>query len=413
MADRTYAETLDFLFSHLPIYQRQGPAALKPSLDNIRALCSELGNPQDTYPTLHIAGTNGKGSTCHMLASILQEAGYKVGLHTSPHLIDFRERIKVNGKMCAKEFVVKFVADHRDLFSTLSPSFFEMACAMTFEYFRQEEVDIAVIETGLGGRLDSTNILKPEVAVITHIGLDHQHLLGDTKEQIAGEKAGIIKANTPAVIGEDDPELRSVFADAADRVGAFLEFVAHEEDVPYDLELKGKHQARNARTAIATLKSLAARGFEVSEEHIKRGLNRVVQNTNLLGRWQQLQHAPLVICDISHNEDGIKETLMLLDDREFETLRVVFGAVEDKDLENVLKLMPVQASYYFCQASIPRAMKSSTLSEMGVSLGFQGSDYGSVENAYQTALKDSKDNDLVLVTGSAFVVAEVLEIVSS
>lgn len=404
----SYAETIDYLFSQLPYYQRIGPAALKPNLNNIIRLCDALGNPQNTFSTVHVAGTNGKGSTCHMLAAILQSAGYKTGLHTSPHLKDFRERIRINGQMCPEEFVVAFVSEYRPLFEQIKPSFFEMSVAMTFQYFANEGVEIAVIETGLGGRLDSTNILQPDVCVITNIGLDHVQFLGNSLREIAGEKAGIIKQNTPVVVGHKIPETAEVFALKSAQMDAPLIWVDHSSKLEYLLDLQGKHQEQNAKSAIATVEQLRSKGWKIADAHLQAGLANVVQLTGLQGRWQIIGNKPLIVCDVGHNEDGIKEVVKMIAQTPHDNLHFVFGAVNDKDVDSVMALLPTQAAYYFCRAPLPRSLDPDILLRKGSDFGLNGSSWPDPRSALSAAKASASPEDLIVVGGSTFVVAEVL-----
>lgn len=405
----TYEEALDYMYSQLPMFHRVGPAAYKPSLDNTIALCNALGNPERTLRCVHVAGTNGKGSTSHLIASALQEAGYKVGLYTSPHLKDFRERIRIGGHMIPHERVVYFVEHFKHTWENIQPSFFEMTFGMCLWHFVHEEVDIAVIETGLGGRLDSTNVVHPEVSVITNIGFDHMNLLGDTLEKIAGEKAGIIKSHRPVVVGEMLPEAQRVMEQKAALEGAPVYFASHlADEVPYT-PLSGWYQKQNTKTAYTALRVLSKYSpFQVNEDEIAKGFAHVIENTSLQGRWQVLQQNPLSIADVAHNEDGINVIMKQLASMTYAHLHFVLGMVADKDVERVLKLLPTDATYYFCKADIPRGMAAEELCEKAANFGLQGKAYTTVKAAYQAALASAKTNDLVFTGGSVFTVAEVL-----
>ncbi len=403
-----YKQTLDWLFSQLPMYQRDGKIAYKANLDNTIALDNHLGAPHKNYPTIHIAGTNGKGSTCHMLASILQEAGYKVGLYTSPHLKDFRERIKINGEPCSKEFVTSFIEEHKSFFENHQLSFFEMTVGMAFQYFKEEQVDIAVIETGLGGRLDSTNIITPIITGITNIDYDHTAILGKTLVKIAREKAGIIKQGIPVVIGERRGFLKSRFRESAINKNAPLQFIDHrKKSLPTDL--KGNYQKANALMAVQIIATLnLERTFKVSDTQIKTGLLNVVRNTNLRGRYEVLQTAPKVVCDTAHNKAGIKLLMSQIRNESFNKLHIVMGVVSDKEVNEVLKLMPSEAIYYISKPDIPRGMDAQILSDFMTARKFAHSVFPSIQLAFQNAKNNASINDLVLVTGSTFVVAEVI-----
>jgi dihydrofolate synthase/folylpolyglutamate synthase len=426
-----YKETLEYLFARLPMFQRIGSAAYKADLNNTIALCRMLDNPEKKFRSVHIAGTNGKGSTSHMLASILQEAGYKTALYTSPHLKDFRERIRINGEMIPRENVIEFVKKYRDEFEKIEPSFFELTVGMAFEYFAEEQVDIAVIETGLGGRLDSTNVIIPELSVITNISKDHVALLGDTIEKIAVEKAGIIKTGVAVVIGERQEGSEKVFLQKAESEHAEILFADQNyslNDIRYnsstlqadvfkgsklflkDLEcgLKGIYQQKNIVTVLASMEQLQLKGFEISEKDIRSGIRKVVENTGLLGRWQRISEKPLVIADTGHNEAGISEVLKQISATPHEKLHFVLGMVNDKDIATILNMLPKDAQYYFCKAKIPRALDASVLAEQAASAGLKGEICHSVPEALQAAKNNAKDNDLVFVGGSTFTVAEVV-----
>ncbi len=423
-----YSQTLDFLFSQLPMFQRQGAAAYKANLNNTIALCTMLKNPQNDFPSIHIAGTNGKGSTANMIASVFQEAGYKTGLYTSPHLIDFRERIRVNGEMIPKANVVDFIDDYREKFIDIEPSFFELTFAMAIDYFRNENIDIAIMETGMGGRLDSTNVVNSILSVITNIGLDHTQFLGSTLKEIAAEKAGIIKESINVVIGEYQNEIADIFRDFALKRNANIQWanerievlqnndihiVKIDNKVTFELDfpIKANYQINNLRTAIASLICLQQE-WKIDNKIIKSGLENILYNTKFAGRWQQISDNPNVIVDTGHNVEGLTYTMKQLTDLEFNTLHFVLGMVNDKDIDRVLKLLPSTANYYFCQAKIPRAMDKDYLFNKAKNIGLKGKVYDSVKEAYKTARQNSKNNDLIFIGGSTFIVAEVLELVS-
>lgn len=403
-----YQETLDWMFSQLPMYQRQGKTAFKKDLTNTLALSNHLHNPEKKFKTIHVAGTNGKGSTSHMLASILQEAGYKVGLYTSPHLKDFRERIKINGEPIQEIDVVNFIEDNQSFLEAQKLSFFEMTVGLAFDCFANKEVDIAVIEVGLGGRLDSTNIITPIVSVITNIGLDHTQFLGETLPEIAFEKGGIIKSNIPVVIGEYQNETFSVFKEIANDKKAPLFLAKNENNIQFETDLKGNYQIKNVKTAVQTVCVLKDEGLIISEENIKNGLLNVVKNTGLLGRWQILRQNPKVVCDTGHNAEGLTYIFEQLKNESFEKLHIVFGVVNDKDLDSVLPLFPKNASYYFCKPNIPRGLDGNELKIKAEKYGLNGNVHSSVEMAYSCALKSANTSDLVFIGGSTFVVAEVI-----
>lgn len=402
----TYEETLDWLFTQLPMYQRKGAIAFKGKLDNILELSEYLGHPEKKFKSIHVGGTNGKGSCSHMLASILQEAGYKVGLYTSPHLKDFRERIKINGEMVGKGFVTGFITQHKPFFDHHQLSFFEMTVGMAFQYFADEEVDIAIVEVGLGGRLDSTNIIQPEVSLITNIGHDHMDILGNTLEKIAMEKAGIIKRDVPVVISERQAETEMIFKLIAHQRKADIIF-SNDLAIPeYKTDLLGFYQQKNIKGVVACLQQL--NGFDITREDIKSGLQNVVGNTSLLGRWQELKKAPKVICDTAHNEEGLKIVLAQLEGQEFEQLHLVLGFVNDKNISDLLALFPKESSYYFVQPNVPRGMEASKLAQFGKELGLKGKKYDSVQKGLDKAISKAKPRDLIYVGGSTFVVAEVV-----
>lgn len=430
-----YEQTLDYLYSQLPMFQRIGSAAYKDNLDNTIAICKLLGNPENKFKAIHVAGTNGKGSTSHMLASVLQSAGYKTGLYTSPHLKDFRERIKINGEMIPQQYVVDFVAKYKSDFEQIKPSFFEMTVGLAFDYFVKEQVDIAIIEVGLGGRLDSTNVITPELSVITNISFDHMALLGNTLEKIAVEKAGIIKHGIPVVIGETQPETEQVFIQKAKQehaplcfadkeykvlninqlAGGKLELVMDIQAMDYthiyntiQSELLGLYQQKNIPTVICAIELLIKKGYTINEEALRAGIKNVIKNTGLLGRWQILAQQPLVIADTGHNEAGIKEVVNQINQTPHTKLHFVLGMVNDKDISTVLSLLPKTAYYYFCKANIPRALNAEELAQKATEFGLQGEICESVSGALQKAKDNAQVSDLVFVGGSTFTVAEVV-----
>ncbi|WP_339918390.1 folylpolyglutamate synthase/dihydrofolate synthase family protein [Yeosuana marina] len=404
----TYQDTLNWMFSQLPMYQRQGKTAFKNDLSNTLKLAEYLNFPEQHFKSIHVAGTNGKGSTSHMLASVLMEAGYKVGLYTSPHLKDFRERIKINGKPVSKQFVINFIKRNKVFFENQSLSFFEMTVGMAFDYFSNQQIDIAVIEVGLGGRLDSTNIITPEVSVITNIGLDHTQFLGDTLEKIAFEKAGIIKPKVPVVIGETQTETTPVFRDVAKKNASKITFADQEVTDVFKSDLQGSYQSKNIITVLQTIKELQQKGYKISKKQIQDGLLHVVKNTGLLGRWQQIHSNPKVICDTAHNKDGLTYVMKQVSEEDFETLHIVFGVVNDKDLVSIMHLLPKKAIYYFCKPNIPRGLEAHILKDDMNTYGFQGDAYHSVNEAYKEALSRANTNDFIFVGGSTFVVAEII-----
>jgi dihydrofolate synthase / folylpolyglutamate synthase len=405
----TYPETLDWMFSQLPMYQKQGASAYKEDLTNTILLANHLQNPEKDIKTIHVAGTNGKGSTSHFLASILQEAGYKTGLYTSPHLKDFRERIKINGEDISEDFVVEFIASNKSFFEENQLSFFEMTVGLAFDYFRQEKVDIAIIEVGLGGRLDSTNIISPLLSVITNIGLDHVQFLGNTIEKIAFEKAGIIKPKTPVVIGEYTPETKPVFEKKANETQSEIFFASDLIKETYPSVLLGDYQKQNKKTVLQAIRVLQSQDqFIISGENIKNGFWNVVKNTGLQGRWQQLKDAPKVICDTAHNKHGLEIVMKQVQREEFDTLHIVLGVVNDKDLGDILPLFPKNASYYFCRPTIPRGLDAIILQEKASHFELTGKVFNSVTEAYRKALENASESDFIYVGGSTFVVAEIL-----
>ena len=401
----TYKETLAWMYAQLPMYQRVGKTAFKKDLTNSIAFAKELANPEKKFKSIHVGGTNGKGSTSNMLASILQEAGYKVGLYTSPHLKNFTERIRINGKEIPKNKVASFIKKHRIFLENQGLSFFEMTVGMAFDYFANEHVDIAIIEVGLGGRLDSTNIITPEIAVITNIGLDHTQFLGDTLPEIAFEKAGIIKNNIPVVIGEKQVAVTPVFLKKASKMNAPIVF-ASESDENYATDLLGDYQKSNVKTAVSTIQNL--QGFQISRENIAKGLINVVKNTNLKGRWQIVKEVPKVICDTAHNKEGLQIVLNQLQNEIHQNLHIVLGVVTDKKLEEVLPLFPVTATYYFCKPDVPRGLSEKELQLKANSFNLKGEIFPSVKKAFQKALLNANQEDIVYVGGSTFVVAEII-----
>ncbi len=455
-----YQQTLDYLYAQLPMFQRIGSAAYKNNLDNTIAICKLLGNPENKFKSVHIAGTNGKGSTSHLLASILQSAGYKVGLYTSPHLKDFRERIKINGEMIPQQYVVDFVETYKTDFEHIQPSFFEMTVGLAFDYFVSQKTDIALIEVGLGGRLDSTNVIHPELSIITNISFDHTALLGNTLEKIATEKAGIIKPETPVIIGETQTEIKNIFLEKAKLNNTTLIFadeiykavnLKHVNNdklllsmditppAPPDLpegeemeahpnppkgreglrsggaiysnlqsELLGFYQQKNIPTVLCAVELLNEKGFNVSEKNIRDGIKNVVTQTGLLGRWQILSQQPLVIADTGHNEAGIKEVLNQINKTPHQQLHFVLGMVNDKEISTILSLLPKDARYYFCAANIPRALKAEDLGKQAKVAGLTGTIYNSVANALVAAKKNANTTDLVFIGGSTFTVAEIV-----
>ncbi len=404
----TYQDTLDWLFSQLPMYQRVGGAAYKADLSNTWALMDQLNNPQDHFPAVHIAGTNGKGSVSHMIASVLQTAGYKVGLYTSPHLSDFRERIRINGQMIAENEVVDFIQTNREFFLEGKFSFFEMTVGMAFEHFRKHMVDIAVIEVGMGGRLDSTNVVNPEVCAITNIGFDHMRFLGNTLPEIAGEKAGIIKAGVPVVIGEYQEETWPVFKQRANHLNAPLYRADQMKLKALESDLKGSYQEFNKLTALAVLEILNRKDWKIESNDIQQGLLNVVANTGLMGRWQLLGTEPMIICDTAHNKEGLQLVLKQLLNEDFEQLFIVLGTLADKDLDSILPLFPKQAYYYFTTPDIPRALSADNLMDKAEKFGLKGEVVEQVVSALELAKRKANPKDLIFVGGSTFVVAEVL-----
>ena len=428
----TYTQTLEFLFSQLPAYHRIGKAAYKSDLNNTILLDNYFGNPHHNFLSIHVAGTNGKGSVSHMIASVLQEAGYKTGLYTSPHLKDFRERIKVNGAMIPEEEVVAFVEKHRGIIESIKPSFFEMTVAMAFNYFSECKVDVAVIEVGLGGRLDSTNIINPVLSIITNIGHDHMDLLGNTIEKIAEEKAGIIKRKTPVVISETQPETENVFkvkATESDSPVYFADRSFFCELYPYEtlsegrkylirdlstdditkgeIPLPGDYQSKNLQAVFTSFKILNDK-FEISERSLITGIGKTVLNTGLYGRWQILNKTPLTICDTGHNKEGLEYVLEQIKNTQKSVLHIILGFVNDKDLNSVLPLFPTDAKYYFTKASVPRALNEIYLKQEAEKYGLIGDSFADVKTAYEVSRKRAEKSDLIFIGGSTFIVAEVV-----
>ncbi|MBB6131247.1 bifunctional folylpolyglutamate synthase/dihydrofolate synthase [Mucilaginibacter lappiensis] len=433
-----YNETIQYLYTQLPMFTRDGASAFKKDLTNTIELCKRLGNPQHEFKSVHIAGTNGKGSTSHMLAAILQIAGYKTGLYTSPHLKDFRERIRVNGQMISEQTVIDFVAAHRADFEEIAPSFFEMTVALAFDVFAKEKVDLAMIEVGLGGRLDSTNIITPLLSVITNIGWDHMNMLGDTLQLIAGEKAGIIKPGIPVVISETQPETAQIFIDKAKQEGSPITFASevwtieekskvknqksklleievknsildtHHSPLTITLDLTGTYQLKNIKGVLSAVEELRKQGFIITDEHISTALKQVKTLTGLRGRWEVLNIQPLTICDTGHNPDGIQEVVKNIVAVNYQQLHFVIGMVNDKDITKVLALLPTKAIYYFCKPDIPRGLEAESMQQQANIFGLHGNTYPSVKVALMAAQANATDNDLVFVGGSTFVVAEVV-----
>lgn len=426
-----YADTTNWMFNQLPMYQLVGATAYKADLHNTVELLNILDNPQNKFKTIHVAGTNGKGTTSHTLASIFQEHGFKTGLYTSPHLHDYRERIRINGAMIPEQNVIDFVAEHKGQMEKMQLSFFEMATGMAFDYFAKEKVDIAVVEVGMGGRLDCTNVIRPELSIITQISMDHMHFLGDTLEKIAGEKAGIIKANTPVVIGETQTEIEHVFKDKAGECNAPIHFAdkifdcdkVHVESLEYQefdiwknselymeavrYPLLGYYQKKNVTTIMCAIDILKDR-FNITKKEIADGLENVVRNTNLMGRWQIIGKCPLVIADTGHNAGGVKEIVAQLNDMNFNKLHFILGCVNDKDIDGILGLLPHYAEYYFCKADIPRGLDAGILAAKAFKAGLRGNVYESVQHAYNSAINNARPNDVVFVGGSNFTVAEII-----
>ena len=403
----TYQETVNWMFTQLPMYQKHGKTAFKKDLTNTLLLANHLNNPQHKFKSIHVAGTNGKGSSSHMLASVLQEAGYKVGLYTSPHLKDFRERIKINGEEVSKQFVIGFIKRNKDFFKLNPLSFFEMTVGMAFDYFAKQKVDIAIIEVGLGGRLDSTNIIIPEVSLITNIGYDHTQFLGETLPLIASEKAGIIKSNVPVVISETQNETKPVFEKVANKNNSKIYFADQIIKAKYSTDLLGDYQKINIKGVLKTIKILQQKKYKISDLNIKNGLLNVVKNTGLKGRWQILQTKPKIICDTAHNKEGLSITMTQLQKEQFDNLHIVFGVVNDKDLSQVFSLLPKKATFYFCKPDVPRGLDQNILRDQFLGEGFVGESYLSVKEAVDKAISNASDDDVIYIGGSTFVVAEI------
>ncbi|WP_395043331.1 bifunctional folylpolyglutamate synthase/dihydrofolate synthase [Flavobacterium sp.] len=404
-----YQETINWLFTQLPMYQQQGASAYKPNLDNTILLAKHLKNPEIHLKCIHVAGTNGKGSTSHLLASVLQEAGYKVGLYTSPHLKSFRERIKINGEEISEEYICEFVAKNKSFFEKHQLSFFEMTVGLAFEYFVKEKTDINIIEVGLGGRLDSTNIITPLVSVITNIGIDHTQFLGNSLESISFEKAGIIKDNIPVVIGEYTKETKEVFLEKVKKTKSEIYFASELVLETYPSSLLGDYQINNKKTVQQVFKVLEKiQNFNITQENIKNGFLNVITNTGLYGRWQQINSNPKVICDTAHNSHGLKIVLNQIEKEDFETLHIVLGVVNDKDLNEILPLFPKKAKYYFCKPNVLRGLNATILQQKAEDFLLKGKAYNSVSIAYQSALENSNEKDFIFIGGSTFVVAEIL-----
>ncbi len=426
-----YKETLDYMFTQLPMYQREGKAAYKANLDNTIALCNHLNNPQEKFKSIHIAGTNGKGSTAHLIASCFQLAGFKTGLYTSPHLKDYRERIKINGEMIPENKVVHFIHKHKKAFDKIKPSFFEMTVGLAFEYFAKEEVDIAIIEVGMGGRLDSTNVMTPILSVITNIGYDHMQFLGDSLDKIAAEKAEIIKKEVPVIIGQTQPEIENLFIEKAKKEKSQIIFAdqvfeakilskSQSGNLELDIwknndiylenlncPLLGNYQTHNLITAIQVMDFIGNQ-FGISKKIIQEGIEEVIVNTGLKGRWQVLSTNPLTICDTAHNKDGILSIVEQLKQIRYSKLHFVIGMVDDKNISDILNLLPHEATYYFCKANIPRGLNEEKLEQQAHKCGLRGKNYSSVREAYNVATNNAGSNDLVFIGGSTFVVAEIV-----
>lgn len=427
-----YQETIDYLFNVTPLFQNIGKDAYKEGLDNTIILDNHFNNPHKKFRTIHIAGTNGKGSCSHTIAAILQSAGYKTGLYTSPHLIDFSERIKVNGEPIEKEFVIDFVKQNKDFFEPLHPSFFELTTAMAFLYFAEKKVDVAVIEVGLGGRLDCTNIITPDLSIITNISFDHTQFLGNTLKDIAKEKAGIIKEKKPVIIGEYTPETKTVFEDKAKSTNSDIIFaednklingykqtenglLLYKSDKIKDLygELNGLYQVKNTNTILNAIYKLIELGYNIDETNIKNGFRNVCHLTGLMGRWQKLEENPTIICDTGHNIGGMKYIVEQLSKMKYDKLHIIIGMVNDKDINGVISLLPKNAKYYFTQASVKRALPAEQVKEIANNHGLKGEAYCSVEKALTIAKNNAKENDLIFIGGSTFIVADLIVLYKS
>ena len=406
----TYKQTLHYLLEQLPMFQKVGASAYREDLHNIIKLCDILGNPQNGLKYIHVAGTNGKGSVTHITASILQEQGYKVGVFVSPHYVDYRERIKINGKYISKKFVTRFVENNHDKFKSVNASFFEITNAMAFAYFKEKKVDFVVLETGMGGRLDSTNIITPLLSVITNISLDHQQFLGNTLPLIAAEKAGIIKPGVPVVIGETQKETKPVFLKKVRQTKSQIKFADGQKgNSAYKTDLAGSYQKKNIQTALTAIQVLQQTGIKISKKAISKGLKHVTRNTSFIGRWMTISKQPLTIFDSAHNEGGLRELKKAIASTKHQQLHLVYGTVGDKDISTNLSLLPKNARFYFCNANLPRALNATNLQEQAAKFKLKGEVYPSVKKALKQAQKNAAKNDLVLVAGSVFVVAEALQ----
>lgn len=434
-----YSETLHYLYSRLPMFSSQGKAAIKPGLQNTIKFCKELGNPQEKFKSVHVGGTNGKGSTSHMLAAVLQSAGYKTGLYTSPHLRDFRERIRIDGEMITEKEVIQFVEDHQQYIEELEPSFFEVTIAMAFEHFAINHIDIAIIEVGLGGRLDSTNVIHPELCVISNIGYDHMDILGNSLNEIAAEKAGIIKLGVPLIISQRQNEVEGIFINRALEMHSDHTFASDEWEIfrsstqnssteflkleirqkintiapifnfdSLELDLTGSYQLKNLAGVLSAIKRLRIKGYQIDDLDVISALKEVKTLTGLMGRWQTLDKDPLIICDTGHNEDGIWEVMKNINITPHQNLHMVIGMVKDKDISKILTLLPQKAFYYFCQPDIPRAKPANELQLEAREFGLKGEYYTSVNAALDAAKKNAENNDLIFIGGSTFVVAEII-----
>lgn len=405
---KTYKETVEWMFQQLPMFQRIGKEAFKKDLSNTYKLSKHLDHPENKFKSIHVAGTNGKGSVSHMLASIFQSSGYKTGLYTSPHLKDFRERIRINGQVIPQDDVISFIEENQTFLSYNKLSFFEMSVGMAFDYFAKQKIDIAIIETGMGGRLDSTNIITPELSVITNIGLDHTAFLGDNLTEIAGEKAGIIKEKVPVIIGEKHKQTEPVFRKHAEKSNSSIFFAEDLKFHKYYTDLKGDYQKKNLKTVLSSIKVLRDEGWHITEEAVINGLNNVKLHTGLQGRWDVLREKPKVICDTAHNAEGLKIVIKQLKKEQFQQLHVVLGVVNDKDLSKVLPLLPKDAYYYFAKPNVPRGLEADLLKDEAAKFDLKGKAYISVQEAFLAAEEVALDEDLIFIGGSNFTVAEVL-----
>ena len=425
----TYQETIEYLFNSTPLFQNVGKDAYKEGLENTHLLDEHFGHPHRQFKTIHVAGTNGKGSCSHTLAAILQSAGYKVGLYTSPHLVDFRERIRINGTPVSEAYVIDFVENHRAFFEPLHPSFFELTTAMAFNYFAEQQVDVAVIEVGLGGRLDCTNIIRPDLCVITNISFDHVQFLGDTLAKIASEKAGIIKEGIPVVIGETTPETKPVFAEKAIQVNAPIHFAEEEqfllessineqgkriyqtkEYADLEGELGGLCQIKNTNTLLSAIRILQDIGYNINDTHVREGFAHVCSLTGLMGRWQKILETPVAYCDTGHNKAGIQYIVEQLSRQTYRQLHIVMGMVNDKDISGVLAMLPKDAIYYFTKASVSRALNENEVKRLAGEAGLEGNTYPSVKDAFEAAQASAHPDDFIFVGGSTFIVADLLSI---